>query len=378
MRPDPSTQHHPAFPLLQLYATKGCPVDCGSPWSCEQIQAAIKSGAHPSACTPKAAACLHAKTMEKVKQGFAKVIPWSTLRKNPPKNLKISPLAAVPHKSQQYWAILDLSFNLRVGGIPLPSVNETTQPIVPHDSMQQLGNVLPCIIAAITTAAPDNGPIFFTKWDIKDGFWCMVVSMEDAWNFCYVLPGTNNEDLLIVVPTSLQMGWCESPPFFCMATETARDIANKLRTSTTPLPPHPLEHLCLPPPGTFPTLSPANRQHLVELLEVYVDDFIGLIQAPSSQWLEHFTRAILHGIHKIFPPPQSSKLEYNEPIALKNYTTEMASGKHPKKSLAGCLMESTTASYSHQPKSAHCYVSYAALGVNAQSASNSFNNYKAT
>jgi len=33
MRPDPSIQHHPAYLLLFKYATKGCPVDCGQPWS---------------------------------------------------------------------------------------------------------------------------------------------------------------------------------------------------------------------------------------------------------------------------------------------------------------------------------------------------------
>jgi len=69
--------------------------------------------------------------------------------------------------------------------------------------MRQLGKVLPCIITAIAAAAPDNGPIFFAKWDIKDGFWQMVVSLEDAWNFCYVLPGAADKDPLIVVPTSL-------------------------------------------------------------------------------------------------------------------------------------------------------------------------------
>jgi len=63
----------------------------------------------------------------------------------------------------------------------------------------------------------------------------MVVSMEDAWNFCcVVLPGSTDEDPLIVVPTSLQMGWYESPPFFCAATETACNIANELRTNATP------------------------------------------------------------------------------------------------------------------------------------------------
>jgi len=54
-----------------------------------------------------------------------------------------------------------------------------------------------------------NGPIVFAKWDIKDGFWQLVVSEEDAWHFTYVLLWLNETDpIKIVVPTCLQMGWC--------------------------------------------------------------------------------------------------------------------------------------------------------------------------
>ena len=34
------------------------------------------------------------------------------------------------------------------------------------------------------------------------------------------------------------MGWSESPPFFCAATETARDLANKYYTTNKILPKH--------------------------------------------------------------------------------------------------------------------------------------------
>jgi len=37
MRPDPSISHHPAFATLWQYATEGCPVDCGVPWTREHI-----------------------------------------------------------------------------------------------------------------------------------------------------------------------------------------------------------------------------------------------------------------------------------------------------------------------------------------------------
>jgi len=128
MCPHPATSEHPAFDLLSQYATNGCPADCGPPWTQAHLDAAIRRGAHPSARTPDAAAALRAEALKKVEQGFARLVTWDSIKDNPPTNLKISPLAAVPHKSRRYRAILDLSFQLRIGGLKLPSVNATTKP----------------------------------------------------------------------------------------------------------------------------------------------------------------------------------------------------------------------------------------------------------
>ena len=91
---------------------------------------------------------------------------------------------------------------------------------------------------------PKN-PFKFAKHDIKDGFWRMQVSSEDAWNFCYVLPHTDPDTTLdnteiVVLLNCLQMGWCESPPFFCAASETARDVIEALLLELK-LPEHPFE-----------------------------------------------------------------------------------------------------------------------------------------
>ena len=69
--------------------------------------------------------------------------------------------------------------------------------------------------------------IFIAKWDIKDGFWCMSCAKCEEHNFAYVLPQPTGEPIQLVVPTSIQMGWVESPPYFCVATETARDITTE-------------------------------------------------------------------------------------------------------------------------------------------------------
>ena len=111
--------------------------------------------------------------------------------------------------------------------------------------MIQLGNCVERIITTMVNQYDPHRPFAFAKIDIKDGFWWMMVSQSDAWNFCYVMPSTSPVDdideIEIVVPSSLQMGWCESPPYFCAATETARDIIENLLTSNTPCPSHPFE-----------------------------------------------------------------------------------------------------------------------------------------
>ena len=81
------------------------------------------------------------------------------------------------------------------------------------------------------------------------------------------------------------MGWCDSPAYFCAASETARDIGEHLSTSQPigSLAPHPLEHWIMDPtlahrPDT--SSSPSENQ-ITRLLEVYVDDFIHMAQTTD-------------------------------------------------------------------------------------------------
>ncbi len=152
---------------------------------------------------------------------------WDSIKDNPPKELKISPIAAIPHKSKDFRSILDLSFRLRLknGGVQT-SVNDTTEKTAPAGAIDQIGECLSRIIHAFAEA-DDKAKIFMAKWDIKDGFWRMDCAAGEEWNFAYVLPQEEGEPITLVVPTSLQMGWVESPPYFCAATETSRDISTE-------------------------------------------------------------------------------------------------------------------------------------------------------
>ena len=73
--------------------------------------------------------------------------------------------------------------------------------------------------------APEGKKIYAAKWDVKDGFGRMSCEKGAEWNFAYVLPQEEGKPPKLVIPTSLQMGWLESPPYFGAASETARDVA---------------------------------------------------------------------------------------------------------------------------------------------------------
>jgi hypothetical protein len=151
-------------------------------------------------------------------------------------------VAAIPHKSRAYRSILDLSFALQLtDGGSLPSVNDTTTKLAPSGAIDQLGHSLKRIIHAFAEA-DDDAAILLAKWDIQDGFWRLNCQQGEEWNFSYVLPRAAGKPTRLVVPTSLQMGWVESPPFFCAASETSHDVAMAyIETSIGSLPVHKFE-----------------------------------------------------------------------------------------------------------------------------------------
>ena len=302
--------HHPAASLLKHYAVNGCPTDTGKPWTIEQIQAAIERGPHVSALVPAAMEQLDMEVQEKVASGQARIVRWNDIRHAPPPQLKISPVAMVPHNSRPYRAILDLSFPVQVNPTTtVPSVNTTTTKTAPRGAIDQIGHVLPRIIHAFASVE-DDAKIFMAKWDIKDGFWRLDCEAGEEWNFSYVLPSSyGSDDIKLVIPTSLQMGWIESPPYFCAASETARDVAAMYAEQPVNAGAH---HLSLPHTQThadykaLPTTRRPTDAPIRYLMEVYMDDFIDLVIPVCQQDLDHMAAATMTGIHDVFPPSTSA------------------------------------------------------------------------
>ena len=319
MCPSGLALEHPAAATLLDYASGGCPTLTGNNWTREMIEEAIERGPHVSATSPEAIEYFKSEIEQKVAAGQAKVVEWDSIKDNIPPELKISPLALVPHKSRAFRAILDLSFRLRLksGGV-VPSVNETSEKAAPKAACEQLGHVLNRIIHAFAEAEED-AKIFMAKFDIKDGFWRLDCAEGEEWNFAYVMPQEEGQPVRLVVPTSLQMGWIESPPYFCTASETGRDVAEDYaETPIGSLPEHKFESYTAGGSdyNELPAVSDGDLRYLVE---VYVDDFINLAIATSQEQLNHMARAVLQGIHDVFPASDDDELD---PIALKKLLKE--------------------------------------------------------
>jgi len=328
MTPSACVSFHPFAKTLQKWET-GVPVDCGDPWEWKTIEAAIEQGPHKSATSAESIALVKEDVAYQVKAGYAEVIPWEELRKLRPKHLKISPLAVVPQRNRRGRMILDLSFAVRrqrrgqergrkrthEDDILQESVNDTTVRQAPDIPVKELGNVLPRLLDFMATV-PKEEHIHFSKLDLADGYWRMIVEREARWNFAYVMPGKPGEEKMIVVPSALQMGWNESPAYFCATTETVRDVSQAWIDHKTKLPVHPMEI------HTSPT-EPARRQSSdgppCQMSAVYVDDHVmAAVEDKSGTLLERTARATLHGIHSVFQPPSSTGMsDAKDPISEK-------------------------------------------------------------
>ncbi len=110
------------------------------------------------------------------------------------------------------------------------------------------------------------------------------------------------------------MGWVESPPYFCAATEKSRNIAVQYcETKLGTLKKHKFNALVAGHttmaelPETYKT-----QQHMGYLIEIYMDGFMALVIPTSKEEVTHVGRAVMHGIHDVFPEHEN---DTTNPIA---------------------------------------------------------------
>ena len=318
MQPQPLAEVHPFTPVMHEWR-HGIAVDCGPDWEWDVIEAAIERGPHPTARTPDAIELFREDIAYQVNAGFCQVMLWEDVKRLRPANLKISPVALIPQVDRRGRIILDLSFPVyqEVNGVitvTQQSVNDSTVLTAPSIPVKEIGKVLPRLLQYMRDTPPGLH-ILFSKLDISDGFWRLVVKEEDCFNFAYVLPQAAGEPTRLVVPAAVQMGWVESPSLFCTVTESARDLAQHFVDATVDLPHDPVEDKM----SIEDVPMRARTDAPSKLLQVYVDDFCyAATQSQDGAHIPTIRRAAVHGIHSYFPSPKITKHEGGkEPISEK-------------------------------------------------------------
>ena len=127
-------------------------------------------GTHESALADEPIAHFSAEAKVKMASNQARLVLYDKIKGNIPTQIKVSPIAEIPHKSKAFRSILDLSFSLKLtphGRVP--AVSKKSDKKAPGGAIDQIGHVLLRFIHAFAEA-PEYAKIFQEKWDIKDGF----------------------------------------------------------------------------------------------------------------------------------------------------------------------------------------------------------------
>ncbi len=316
MQPQQLADVHLFTPTMKQWR-HGIKVDCGPDWSWDIIEAAIERGPHPMACTSNAYDLFKEDIAYQVTAGFSKVMLWEDVRWLRPQNIKVSPMALIPQVGRRGQIILDLSFPVYqdvdgVVTITQESVNSTTVLMAPAIPVKEIGKVLPRLLHYMQDT-PRGVHILFCKLDISDGFWRLVIRDKDCFNFADVLPQPPGVPFCLVIPAAVQMGWVESPGYFCALTESARDLTKHFIHNAVPLPWYPVEDLM-----NIADVPICGRTDApTKLLQVNVDDFChAATQSVDGAHIPTICWVAIHGIHALFPPPSiTNHVGGKEPIS---------------------------------------------------------------
>ena len=182
----------------------------------------------------------------------------------------------------------------------------------------QFGKALERILQAIVDANPKHGPVQLIKVDIANGFYCIWFNVHNIPKLAVAIPNLYGDESLLALPLVLPMGWTESPPYFCAATETVTDITNRRLANHWKPPPHRLEELadtqpeesletettvntaakCVPLAISTRPHNRRTRKRPLQKTDVFVDDFVAMAQGNKQQ-LSKVRRTLLHTLDEV-------------------------------------------------------------------------------
>ena len=346
---------HPARHLLRHLRSRGAPVVIqSSPWTQDRKDAAVARGPHKSAYEFQE--FLRAEMADMVRKSIWTVLPYSKVKHIP--SLRIAPIGVVPQNERRPRPIVDYSFY---------DLNAETLKLSPPEAMQ-FGRALERIITQVVRADPRYGPVRFIKIDLADGFYRVWVRAADVPKLGVAFPALDGEEPLIAFPLALPMGWTESPPYFCAVTETIADVANqrilkwrhpmrhrleRLASSKTSPPTPTTADGRLPPSSVMvPTARNPNlpdRQRILSIIDVFVDDFIGAAQG-SPRRLNRIRRILMTAIDDVLRPLDASDdSTRREPISVSKLRQGDASWNTVKKVL-GWIVDSVAMTLTLPPR----------------------------
>ena len=122
-------------------------------------------------------------------------------------------------------------------------MNQDTIPLVPQESLQY-GRAFDRFIRHILLADKRYGPVFLSKCDLSDEYYRLGLCIQDCPQLALSFPAKFHNDPLVAIPIVLPMGWKNSGPAFCAATETIADLANAKVATNQSRKPHPLNQIC--------------------------------------------------------------------------------------------------------------------------------------
>ena len=160
----------------------------------------------------------------------------------------------------------------------------------------QYGRALDRLIREIVYTDPALGYVYLLKANVSDGFYRIGLRPEDAPKLGLIFHRGEEEEPMVATPLTLPMGWKNSPPLFCTATETVADLSNEALRYHQPSKQHQLDDRAEAidtPPAPPPTQEHAQltrdpylrrpQAKLLAYVEVFVDDFLGLAQGPRHR-----------------------------------------------------------------------------------------------
>ena len=220
-----------------------------------------------------------------------------------------------------------------MGDYSFYKANTKTLPVACLSAMQH-GRALDHLLREIVFADPALGSVYILKANVSDGFYRIGVCPEDAPTLGLIFPSGADEDPMVAIPLTLPMGWKNSPPIFCTATETVKELVNEAFWSHQPSRPHKLDNRAeAVAPLPAPPLAKKNAQltcepHLrhtnakiLAYVDVFVDDFLGLAQGPHHR-RRHVHHTLFHVLDKVFRPlDRKDTKQRKEVVSLKKLDT---------------------------------------------------------